>query len=66
MEFKEEELVDRELEIARYLRLGMSMKEICEKTGVSSKHVSAHINNMRIKLKAKEITGLIKLLKATK
>jgi DNA-binding CsgD family transcriptional regulator len=65
MEFKQEELVEREMEIARYLKLGVSMKEISDKTGLSSKHVTAHLNNMRIKLKTKDVKELINLLNAT-
>jgi DNA-binding CsgD family transcriptional regulator len=65
MEFKQEELIERELEIGRYLKLDVPMKEIPEKTGLSSKHVAAHINNMRIKLRARDIQELIQLLKMT-
>ncbi len=62
MEFKHEELVDREIEIARYLLQGFSLKMIAEKTALSKKHLAAHIRNMMEKLKAENMTALIKML----
>ncbi len=55
MEFKQEELVEREREIAGYLLKDFSLKTVSQKTGLSLKHLEAHIGNMRIKLKAKDI-----------
>ena len=66
MEFKQEELIEREIEIAGYLLQDVSIKLICEKTALSKKHLSAHISNMMKKLKAKDLEGLIKLLKVMK
>ncbi len=65
MEFKQEELIEREIEIAGYLLKDFSLRIISEKTGLSKKHLEAHISNMRIKLKAKDTHELIKLLKVT-
>lgn len=66
MEFKQEELVEREIEIAAYLLQGFSLKMISEKTGLSLKHLAAHFSNMRIKLKAKDMQELAELLKVRK
>ena len=63
MEFKQEELVEREMEIGGYLLQDLSMKQIIEKTGLSKKLITAHIGNMMEKLKAEDITTLIRLLK---
>ena len=63
MEFKNEELVEREIEIGNYLLQNLSLKLICEKTGLSRKIIAAHIHNMMKKLKAEDITKLIVLLK---
>ena len=65
MEFKQEELVEREIEIGGYLLQDLSMKQIAEKTGLSKKLLMAHIRNMMEKLKAENITTLIRLLKVT-
>ncbi len=64
MEFKNEELVDREIEIGGYLLQGFSLNHISEKTGLSKKHLTAHIRNMMEKLGAESMAGLIKLIKA--
>ncbi len=64
MEFKHEELVEREIEIGNYLLNGFSLRHISEKTGLSKKHLDAHIKNMMEKLKAKDMEDLLKLLKA--
>jgi len=66
MEFKQEELVKREIEIAGYLLQNFSIKVICEKAALSKKHLVAHIRNMMEKLKAEDMEGLIKLLKVMK
>ena len=65
MEFKQEELVEREIEIAGYLLQDFSLKRISEKTGLSKKLLVAHIRNMMEKLKAEDMSALIKLLKIT-
>jgi DNA-binding CsgD family transcriptional regulator len=63
MEFKNEELVEREIEIGNYLLQDCSLKLISEKTGLSKKILAAHINNMMKKLKAENTPELIKLLR---
>ena len=63
MEFKNEELVERELEIGGYLKRNLPIKMISEKTGLGKKTISAHINNMMKKLKAKDTSELINLLR---
>ena len=63
MEFKQEELVQREIEIASYLLNNFSLRHIEKKTGLSRKHLDAHIKNMMEKLKAANIEELVKLLK---
>lgn len=65
MEFKNEELVEREIEIGGYLLQNFSLNLISEKTGLSKKILVAHIHNMRQKLKAEDMAGLIKILRAT-
>jgi DNA-binding NarL/FixJ family response regulator len=65
MEFKQEELVEREIEIAGYLTEDFSLKYISGKTGLSKKLLVAHIRNMMEKLKAEDMSALIKLLKVT-
>ena len=62
MEFKSEELVEREIEIGGYMVHGLSMKQISLKTGLSKKHVATHKRNMMEKLKTTDMTSLIKLL----
>jgi len=64
MEFKNEELIERELEIGHYLVQGYSLYKISEITGLNKKTVSAHISNMKEKLKTADTIELIKLLKA--
>ena len=63
MEFKQEELVEREIEIAGYLLQNFSLKMIGEKTGLSKKLLAAHLQNMMKKLKAEDMEALIKLIK---
>ncbi|MBA2561613.1 MAG: hypothetical protein H0V14_01620 [Chitinophagaceae bacterium] len=43
-----------------------SSRQISEKTGLSKKHLEAHIKNMMEKLKAEDMSELIKLLKGLK
>jgi len=66
MEFKHEALVEREIEIARYLLNDLSLKEICENAGLKRKIVVAHIRNMMQKLKAGNIEALVKVLRGIK
>ncbi len=66
MELKQEELIEREIEIAGYLLHNLSIKLICEKTALSKKHLSAHISNMMKKLKAEDMEGLMKVLRIMK
>ena len=63
MEFKQEELVEREVEIAGYLQQDFSLKQIAEKTGIGKKLLAAHVRNMMEKLKAEDLSALIRLLK---
>lgn len=65
MEFKEEELVDREKEIALYLAKGFSLRLIGKKTGLSRKLLKAHIRNMMEKLKAADMEMLISIIKSS-
>ncbi|MEJ7766897.1 MAG: LuxR C-terminal-related transcriptional regulator [Chitinophagaceae bacterium] len=64
MEFKQEALVEREIEIAAYLLSDLSFKLIAEKTGLSKKLLSAHVGNMMEKLKVDNTTELLKVLGA--
>ncbi|MCY7423221.1 MAG: LuxR C-terminal-related transcriptional regulator [Chitinophagaceae bacterium] len=63
MEFKKEQLVEREIEIAGYLLDNYSISKICEKTGLGKKHLAAHIRNMMEKLGVEDLGGLQKILK---
>lgn len=63
MKFKQEELVDREMEIAGYLLDDFSLRRIEKNTGLSKKHLDAHLKNMMEKLKANGMGDLIRLLK---
>ncbi len=64
MEFKKEELVEREIEIAQCLLEGRTLTQICTKTGISKKHVVAHVRNMLSKMKVKSIESLLPLLQS--
>jgi len=64
MEFKHEEFVEREVEIAGYLKQGFSVKQICKQTGLEKKIIEAHKRNMMEKLGAEDLRTLIHLLKA--
>ena len=59
MEFKKEELVDREMEIGSYLLQGLHTTNISKKTGLSKKTITAHIRNMMEKLKADDTIALM-------
>ena len=63
MEFKQEELVEREIELACYLRTGLSLKDIALKTGLSKKILTAHFRNMMEKLKAADMNELTELVR---
>ena len=63
MEFKSEQLVEREIEIAGYLLNNFSLRHIEKKTGLSKKHLDAHIRNMIEKLQVGDIAALKKTLK---
>jgi len=62
MEFKNEELIDREIQIAGLLIQHVSLKQIAEFTGLSKKLLTAHIKNMMQKIKATDMNSLINLL----
>jgi len=64
MEFRKEELVEREIEIAGYLLQHFSVEQICKRTGSQKKIIEAHIRNMMEKLGADDRKTLIHLLKA--
>jgi DNA-binding NarL/FixJ family response regulator len=63
MEFKQEELVEREIELASYLRIDLSLKDIAVKTGLSKKILTAHFRNMMEKLNAADMDELIELIR---
>ena len=63
MEFREEELVEREIEIAGYLREGFSIREIMVKTGLNKKIMTAHMRNMMEKLQCVSREDLIALIR---
>lgn len=58
MEFEKEALVDREIVIAGYLLQSQSLKQISEKTGLSKRHLTAHVGNMMEKLGAENMFDL--------
>ena len=64
MEFKQEALVEREIEIAAYLLNDVSLQQIAVHLEVSKKIIKAHIRNMMQKLNAKNIEELIRSIKA--
>lgn len=64
MEFKQEGLVETEIAIAGYLLSGFPKRNISDTTGLSKKHLNAHIKNMMRKLKAENMEELIKHLRA--
>ncbi len=66
MEFRHEEFVEREIEIAASLKQDFSVKQICMQTGLQKKIIEAHIRNMMKKLGAEDLRTLINLLKATR
>lgn len=62
MEFKKEELVEREIEIGSYLLEEFSIRQISGKTGLQKKIIEAHIKNMMRKLMANDVEELKKIL----
>jgi DNA-binding NarL/FixJ family response regulator len=62
MEFKQEQLVEREIEIAGYLVQRFSLKQISEATGLNKKILAAHIRNMMQKLKSEDMATLKKII----
>jgi len=63
MEFKNEELIEREIEIAGYLVQDFSLNHIAETTGISKRLLLVHIRNMMKKAKSENMSTLIKFLK---
>ena len=66
MEFKQEALVEREIEIAAFLLQDFSPEQIADYLAVNKKIIKAHIRNMMQKLNAKNIEELIRSIKAKK
>jgi DNA-binding CsgD family transcriptional regulator len=64
MEFKQEALVEREIEIAAYLLQDFSLLEIAGQLAVNKKIIKAHIRNMMKKLNAENVEDLIQAIKA--
>ncbi len=64
MEFKQEVLVERKIEIAAYLLQDFSLPQIAGQLAVNKKIIKAHIRNMMQKLKAENIEDLIQSIKA--
>ncbi len=64
MEFKQEALVEREMQIAAYLLKDVSLPQIAGHLEVSKKIIKAHIRNMKQKLNAENIEDLIQSIKA--
>ena len=62
MEFKDGVLVDRELEIARYLRHEFPMVRILKRTGMKKKILEGHVKNMREKFHAEDDAALIRMI----
>ncbi len=64
MEFKQEEIVEREIEIAAYLLQDFSLQQIADQLAVNKKIIKAHIRNMMQKLNAENMDDLIQSIKA--
>ncbi len=64
MEFKQEELIDREIEIASFLMQHFSLRQIADQLAVNKIIIKAHIRNMMQKQNAKNIEELIQSIKA--
>ena len=63
MEFKREELIEREIEIAGYLVQDFSLRHISGTTSISKRLLAAHVRNMMKKLAAEDMPELRRLLK---
>lgn len=66
LEFKQEELVEREIEIASYLLQHSSIKMIALRTGLGKEILIAHLRNMMKKLMASDMKELETRLKENK
>ncbi len=64
MEFKQEELVEREIEIAAYLLQDFSLQQIADQLAVNKKIIKAHILDMMRKLNEENREGLTRCIKA--
>ena len=64
MKFKQEELLEREIEIAYYLLRHFSLRQIADQLAVNKIIIKAHFRNMMQKLNAENIEDLIQLIKA--
>jgi len=64
MEFKQEALVEREIEIAAFLLQDFSLPQIAGQLAVNKKIIKAHIRNMMQKLNAENMDDLIQSIKA--
>jgi len=64
MEFKQEEIVELEIEIAAYLLQDFSLQQIADQLAVNKKIIKAHIRNMMQKLNAENMDYLIQSIKA--
>ena len=62
MEFKNEELIEREMEIAKQMVQNFSLNQIAVTTGINKKLLIVHIRNMMKKLNAENMPTLIKVL----
>ncbi len=63
MEFKQEALVEREIEIAAFLLQDFSLRQIAHQLAVNKKIIKAHIRNMMQKLNAETMEDLIQSIK---
>ena len=63
MEFKQGEMVDREVEIAGLLLCDFTLNQMVEKTHLNKKILTAHLRNMMEKLQAADMDKLRQLLK---
>ena len=63
MEFKQEALVEREMEIAAFLQRDFSVRQIAIQLEVNKKIIKAHIRNMMQKLHAENIEDLIQSIR---
>lgn len=62
MEFKNENLIGREIEIVGLLMQQYSLNQIAERTGIGKKILAAHIENMMQKLEVEDMESLIQVL----